>query len=108
MLETMTKLMVLGMELSDIVRRSTWDPALAIGHSELGNLGKTTPEDIAVLELAEGEFGLVDNGTVNGVDSAGQRIICELIVKNGQVVWDKNGRSRDDWTTTSPTNPALT
>ena len=30
-----------------------------------------------------------------------------FIFKDGQVVWDKNGRSRDDWSSTPPTNPAL-
>jgi dihydroorotase len=105
--ETMTKLMALGMELTEIVKRSTWDPAQAIGHPELGNLGQTAPADIAVLELAEGEFGLIDNGTANRVYRASQRIICQMTVKNGQVVWDKNGLSRDDWASTPPTNPSI-
>ncbi|MDP6668041.1 MAG: amidohydrolase/deacetylase family metallohydrolase, partial [Dehalococcoidia bacterium] len=105
--ETMTKLLALGMELPDIVRRSTWDPAQAIGHPELGNLGQTAPADIAVLDVIEGEFGLVDNGTANRVFRADKRIVCEMTIKNGVVVWDKNGRSRDDWSTTPPTNPAL-
>jgi dihydroorotase len=105
--ETMSKLLALGMDLPDIVKRSTWDPAAAIGHPELGNLGQTAPADIAVLEIAEGDFGLVDNGTANRVFKASQRIVCEMTVKSGQVVWDRNGRSRDDWSTTPPTNPAL-
>lgn len=105
--ETMTKLLALGMELPDIVKRSTWDPAVAIGHPELGNLGQTAPADIAVLELAEGDFGLVDNGTANRVYKANTRIVCQMTVKGGQVVWDKNGRSRDDWTATPPTNPTI-
>jgi dihydroorotase len=105
--ETMTKLLALGMELPDIVKRSTWDPAQAIGHPELGNLGQTGPADIAVLNVTEGEFGLVDNGTGNRVFKTDKRIVCEITVKNGQVVWDKNGRTRDDWTSTPPTNPNL-
>ena len=105
--ETMSKLMALGMELPDIVKRSTWDPAVAIGHTELGNLGQTQPADIAILNIVEGEFGLVDNGTANRVYKADKRIVCEMTVKNGQVVWDKNGLSRDDWSASPPTNPAL-
>jgi len=105
--ETMSKLLALGMELPEIIRRSTWDPAQAIGHPELGNLGQTVPADIAVLNITEGEFGLVDNGTDNRVYKADKRIVCEMTIKNGQVVWDKNGRSRDDWSSTPPTNPAL-
>ena len=105
--ETMTKLLALGMELPDIVKRSTWDPAQAIGHPELGNLGQTAPADIAVLNITEGDFGLVDNGTTQRVFKANKRIVCEMTVKNGLVVWDKNGRSRDDWSSTPPMNPLI-
>ena len=105
--ETMTKLMALGMELPDVIARSTWAPAQTIGHPELGNLGQTAFADIAVLEIAEGDFGLTDNGTGNRVFHTNQRIVCQMTIKNGQVVWDKNGRSRDDWTATPPTNPAI-
>ena len=105
--ETMSKLLAIGMELPEIIRRSTWEPAQAIGHPELGNLGQTVPADIAVLNITEGEFGLVDNGTDNRVYKSDKRIVCEMTIKNGQVVWDKNGRSRDDWSATPPTNPAL-
>jgi dihydroorotase len=105
--ETMSKLLAIGMELPEIIRRSTWDPAQAIGHPELGNLGQTVPADIAVLNITEGEFGLVDNGTGNRVYKSDKRIVCEMTIKNGQVVWDKNGRSRDDWSSTPPTNPTI-
>jgi dihydroorotase len=105
--ETMSKLLALGMDLPTIVKQSTWDPAQAIGHPELGNLGQTVPADIAVLDIAEGDFGLVDNGTSHRVLKTNKRIVCEMTVKNGHVVWDKNGRSRDDWSTTPPTNPMI-
>ena len=102
--ETMTKMLVLGMDLPDIIKRSTWTPALTIGHPELGNIGQTAFADIAVLEIAEGDFGLTDNGSGNRVYPTGKRIVCQMTVRNGEVVWDKNGRSRDSWTNTPPTN----
>ena len=105
--ETMTKLMAIGMDLPDIVKRSTWDPAQTIGHPELGNLGRSAPADIAVLDITEGEFGLTDNGWGNKVFRTNRRIVCDMTVKNGRVVWDRNGRSRDDWSTAPPTNPRL-
>ena len=82
-------------------------PTDRIGHPELGNLGQSQPADIAVLEIAEGDFGLVDNGSGNRVFKTDKRIVCQMTVKNGQVVWDKNGKSRDDWSTAPPTNPAI-
>ena len=103
--ETMTKMLVLGMDLPDIIKRSTWTPALTIGHPELGNIGQTAFADIAVLEIAEGDFGLTDNGSGNRVYPTGKRIVCQMTVRNGEVVWDKNGRSRDSWTPTPPPNP---
>ena len=103
--ETMTEMLVLGMDLPDIIKRSTWTPALTIGHPELGNIGQTAFADIAVLEIAEGDFGLTDNGSGNRVYATGKRIVCQMTVRNGEVVWDKNGRSRDSWTNTPPTNP---
>ena len=103
--ETMTKLMALGMDLADIIARSTWIPAQSIGHTELGNIGQTAFADIAVLEVAEGDFGLTDNGSGNRAYRTNKRIVCQMTIKDGQVVWDKNARSRDDWTSTPPTNP---
>jgi dihydroorotase len=103
--ETMTKLLALGMELPDIIARSTWVPAQTLGHTELGNIGQTAFADIAVLEMAEGDFGLTDNGSGNRAFHTNQRIVCQMTIKDGQVVWDKNARSRDDWTNTPPTNP---
>ena len=105
MTETMTKMLVLGMELPDVIERSTWAPALTIGHPELGNIGQTAFADIAVLDIAEGEFGLTDNGSGNRVYPSNKRINCEMTVRNGEVVWDRNGLSRDSWTNTPPTNP---
>ena len=103
--ETMTKMLALGMDLPDIIERSTWAPALTIGHPELGNIGQTAFADIAVLEIAEGDFGLTDNGSGNRVYPSDKRIVCQMTVRNGEIVWDKNGRSRDSWTNTPPTNP---
>ncbi|MCZ6539076.1 MAG: amidohydrolase/deacetylase family metallohydrolase [Chloroflexi bacterium] len=87
--ETMTKLLALGMELPDVVARSTWVPAQTIGHPELGNLGQTAGADIAVLEIAEGDFGLTDNGSGTRVYRTDRRIVCQMTIKDGPVVWDK-------------------
>ena len=105
MTETMTKMLVLGMDLTDVIERSTWAPALTIGHPELGNIGQTAFADIAVLDIAEGNFGLTDNGSGNRVYPSNKRINCEMTVRNGEVVWDRNGLSRDSWESTPPTNP---
>ena len=105
--ETMTKLLALGMNLQDIIKLSTTDPAKIINHPELGTLGQTAIADIAVLKVNKGDFGMTDNGTASRVMYSNKRITCEMTIKNGKVLWDRNGLSRDDWSTTPPTNPLL-
>ena len=53
------------------------------------------PADVAVLKLERGEFGFAD---AHGARLDGkERLICELTVHNGKVVYDLNGISRPVW-----------
>ena len=57
----MSKLMLLGMSLTDAVLRSTVKPAKEIGrYPELGTLGAGRDADITVLDLRKGVFALKD------------------------------------------------
>jgi dihydroorotase len=48
-----------------------------------------------VLRLENGDFGFVD---VFGARLSGhQKLVCELTVRNGLVVYDLNGISRSNW-----------
>jgi dihydroorotase len=96
MLNVMSKFLNLGVALDDVIRMSTSNPAHEIKHDELGNLSVGTDADVAVLRLEKGHFGFVDT---NGARMAGnEKLICELTVRDGRVVWDLNGISREDWT----------
>ncbi len=95
MLNVMSKFLNMGMSLDDVILRSTWNPAHEIKHDELGHLSVGAPADVAVLRLEKGDFGFVD---VNGARMKGhQKLICELTVRDGRVVWDLNGLTREDW-----------
>jgi dihydroorotase len=95
MLNVMSKLLNLGMPLEDVVARATWHPARQIKRTDLGNLSPGSPADVAVLRVEKGEFGFVD---VFGARLRGsQRLTCELTVRDGLVVWDLNGITREDW-----------
>ncbi len=96
MLNVMDKFLALGMSLDEVIRRSTWNPAREIKHEELGNLSVGAPADVAVLSLDRGKFGFTDMYGANM--KASQKLICELTVRNGKVVFDLNGISRPDWT----------
>ncbi len=96
MLNVMSKFLNLGVSLDDVIRMSTSNPAHEIKHDELGNLSVGSDADVAVLRLEKGNFGFVDT---NGARMAGnEKLTCELTVRDGRVVWDLNGISREDWT----------
>jgi dihydroorotase len=100
MLNLMSKFLALGLSLDDVILRSTWNPAKEIHHEELGNLSVGSPADVAVLRLETGHFGFTD---MYGARLDGSRkLICELTVRNGKVVYDLNGISRPEWTTLPP------
>jgi len=95
MLNVMSKLLNLGIALDDLIAMSTWHPAREIKRTDLGNLSPGAPADIAVLRIEQGHFGFVDSYGARLRGS--QKLICELTVRDGLVVWDLNGITRTDW-----------
>jgi dihydroorotase len=104
MLNVMDKFLAMGMPLDDVILRSTWNPAKEIQHEELGNLSVGSPADVAVLRLEKGNFGFVDQ--VGGRLDGDRKLICELTVRDGKVVYDLNGMTREPWETLKPGVPA--
>ena len=92
---TMSKFLVMGMPLYDVIRLSTVEPARVIGRTDHGTLSVGASADIAVLGLEQGEFGYMDS--FGGVLRGDRRLECELTLFGGDVVWDRNGRSGVDW-----------
>jgi len=95
MTTTMSKFLVLGMPLYEVIRTSTVNPAQEIGHPELGHLSVGAVADMAVLNQMEGSFGYADS--FGGRISGDKRLHCELTVMDGQVVYDWNGRTGVDY-----------
>lgn len=95
MLTTMSKILVMGVPLQEVIRQSTTNPGRAIQHRELGHLGVGAVADIAVLRVAQGKFRYADasRGTIEG----DRRLMCELTLKGGSVVWDWNARTGTDY-----------
>ena len=95
MTNVMSKMLELGMGLEEVIRASTWRPAQIIQRPELGNLDVGAPADVAVLDLREGNFGFVD---VDGDRREGsQKLVAELTVRAGDIVWDLNGMTAPGW-----------
>ncbi|MDX1979643.1 MAG: amidohydrolase family protein [Bryobacteraceae bacterium] len=95
MINVMSKVLNLGAPLEEVVRMSTWTPANEIKRPKLGNLDVGAEADVTVLGIEKGRFGFIDSA---GARREGdRRIVAELTVKKGQVVWDLNGRASADW-----------
>jgi dihydroorotase len=98
---TMSKCLVLGMPLKEVIRASTWTPAQMIRREELGHLSPGAVADLAAFRLMEGDFIYTDaaGGSVRGK----QRLFCELTLRRGRIAWNWNSRGATDYKTLSPT-----
>jgi dihydroorotase len=101
MTNVMSKFLVLGMPLVDVIRTSTINPANEIGHPELGHLSIGAVADVTALNLMDGDFAYLD--VRGGKLEANQRFRCELTLREGAVVWDWNGRAGVDYRELGPT-----
>jgi dihydroorotase len=95
MLTTMSKVLVMGVPLREVIRQSTDAPARAIKRPELGHLSVGAEADVAVLRVLEGRFGYADGG--RGRIGGDRRLLAELTLKGGRVVWDWNARTGTDY-----------
>ena len=97
MTNVMSKFLAMGQPLAEVVRWSTWNPAHEIKQEGLGHLSLGAGADVAVLRLEKGRFGFVDSfgARLGGTE----RLVCELTLRDGKVVYDLNGIARPDWDT---------
>ncbi len=91
----MSKMLALGIPLFEVIRESTTNPASEIGHPELGQIAVGSVADIAVLRLEHGKFGYADlaGGKIDG----SERILAEMTIRAGHVVFDLNARTAVPW-----------
>jgi dihydroorotase len=91
----MNKILALGVPLNEVIRESTTNPATQIGHPELGQIAVGSVADIAVLRLDHGNFGFADlaGGKVSGTE----RIVPEMTVRAGRILFDLNARAATPW-----------
>jgi dihydroorotase len=101
MANLMSKFLNIGMTLQQVILRSTWNPALAINHPELGNLSVGSDADVAVFSVQKGNFGFMDTKRTKLMGT--QKLEAELTLRAGKIVWDLNGLSVPEWDQ-KPTN----
>lgn len=89
MLNVMSKFLLMGMDLKDVIKASTWAPAQEIHREELGNLSVGAPADIAMLNMRKGDFDFFD---YTGHKQEGkEKLECEMTIRDGKIVYDLNG-----------------
>ncbi|MGH7945899.1 MAG: amidohydrolase/deacetylase family metallohydrolase [Opitutaceae bacterium] len=91
---TLSKFLCMGMPLGEVIRRATWNPAQLIRRSDLGHLSVGAEADVAVFRVQEGDFAYTDSKSARM--KGNRRIVCELTLRAGAVVFDWNG-----WTSTN-------
>jgi dihydroorotase len=96
----MSKFLALGMTLDQVIKLSTVNPAHEIKMDQLGNLSVGSGADLAVLRLDKGKFGFVDQ--VGARVEGTQHLGCEVTLRDGTMVFDNNGRTRDAFDPSAP------
>jgi dihydroorotase len=61
----------------------------------LGHLSVGAAADLAVLRLVEGDFGFVDSANLRMRGT--RKLVGEMTLREGRVVWDLNGMNSEDW-----------
>ena len=90
----MSKLWALGMDLADVVRRATLNPALILGEEdEIGTLAPGSRADLTILDLAEGRWTLTDSmGEELVVD---RRLVPGTVFREGREITPDRRLLRD-------------
>ena len=95
MVTVMSKFLVMGVPMKEVIRQSTTNPATQVLRPELGQIGVGAEADIALLRVDHGKFGYVDvrGGRIEGTE----RIGCEMTIRAGDILFDYNGRAGTPW-----------
>ena len=95
LLNVMSKFLNMNLPLEELIETVTWNPAQYINRTDLGHLSIGAVADISIIRIEEGNFGFVD--TKGFKVKGNKKLVCELTIKDGNVVWDLNGISRPFW-----------
>jgi dihydroorotase len=91
---TMSKLLALGMNLTDVVRCTTQHPATVIGKEhEIGTLRVGTRADVTVLECRREPWTFVD--PCGGTLDADERLVPTLVLREGRPIVPTGRMLRD-------------
>ena len=86
----LSKYLMLGMSLEDVLQRVTIAPAKQLGQvQELATLAAGTAADIAIFRIAEQQVVFWDR---EGAERIGSRLLVpQMTIKNGSILWAQTG-----------------
>jgi dihydroorotase len=100
---TLSKFLCMGMPLSEVIRRTTVNAAIALKRPELGTLKPGSVGDATILSVREGAFDYVD---VVGEHMTGdKRIVSEGVVLGGHW-WHPAGKAKETGSRARAARPA--
>lgn len=91
LLTVMSRFIAMGMDLPEVIKATTINPAKEIKREDLGTLSPGSVADISVFNVREGKFGFFD---YTGYKiNASKKLECELTIRAGKIVYNLNGIS---------------
>ncbi|NLF32921.1 MAG: amidohydrolase/deacetylase family metallohydrolase [Planctomycetes bacterium] len=81
---TMSKFLLLGLALDDVVARATARPGALLPVEGLGTLRPGAPADVVLLERRQGRFEFIDGARQRR--TGGERLVATAVVRDGHVV----------------------
>jgi dihydroorotase len=97
---TLSKFLNMGLSLPDVIRLASLNPAIEIGHPELGHLSVGAGADVAVFQLQRGQYSFIDCGRAKLMGD--KKLECALTIRNGEILYDIGGLSAPEWTQAPP------
>ena len=92
----LSKFLLLGMSLPEVIRRATLEPARVLGmDDEIGSLRSGRRADLAVFRLVEGRFPLYDQ--TETMREGRYLLVNSLTMVGGRVLPDRGPLPRPDW-----------
>ena len=95
-LNVASKMMAIGLSLKEVVAEMTSHPAHEIKREDLGNLSVGSVADIAVLRVEKGPLTASPTCRTR-VSMATEKLVAELTIKDGKIVYDLNGMEALKW-----------
>ena len=91
----MSKFLNMGLSFQEVIAATTSKPALYLQKEDLGHLSVGAGADVTLLNIKKGEFGFID--TRGKKMSGNKKIVCEMTLRDGNIVYDLNGLASDYW-----------